>query len=197
MEIKMATAKVNGSDYTVQPNRKGSGAVNNGGVATRTGTSTKLNSVKISRFNTVVFASTVLDNSWADEAVSAGSFAYNNQKPVAKRVTTKLSGVSNTVLRSGADQPALVRSIAKQETIRSNRVTSAIRSNKYNRVTGAWDSGYPVVAVDNWFNPATNSSSSTTTDTAATPTRSRPGQLTYKLGNPVPVSNNDYKAKTG
>lgn len=193
----MATAKINGSDYSVQPNRKGSGSVNNGGVATRTGTSTKLSNVKTSRFNTAVFASTVLDNDSADEARSAGVFAYNNQKPVAKRVTTQLSGVNNSVLRSGASQPSLTRSIAKQETIRSNRVTTALRSNKYNRVTGAWDSGYPVVAVDNWFNPATNSSSSTTTDTAATPTRSRPGQLTYKSGNPVPVTNNDYKAKTG
>lgn len=193
----MATAKVNGTNYSVQPNIKGSGAVNNSGVATRTGTSTKLNNVKTSRFNTTVFASTVVDNSWADEAVSAGSFAYNNQKPVAKRVTTTLSGVSNNVLRSGADQPTLIRSIAKQEKVRSNRVTSALRSNKYNRVTGAWEAGYPVVAVDNWFNPATNTSSATTTDTAATPTRANPGQLTYKLGNPVPVSNNDYKAKTG
>ena len=196
MEIKMATAKVNGSNYSVQPNRKGSGAVNNGGVATKTGTSTKLNSVKISRFNTVVFASTVLDNDSADEAVSAGSFAYNNQRPVAKRLPSTRGGVSSTVLRSGASVPSLTRSIHKMETVRTRRLTAAIRANKYNRFTGEWDSGFPVVAADNWFNPATNSSSSTTTDTAATPTRSRPGQLTYKMGNPVPVSNNDYKAKT-
>lgn len=188
MEKKMATAKVNGTDYTVQPNVKGSGAVNNRGVAARAGTSTKLSNVRVSRFNTTVFASTVIDNSWADKAVSGGTFAYNNKRPVAERLTT--------VLRSGADTPALVRSIAKMETVRTNRVTAGIRANKFNRSTGSWDSGYPVVAVDNWFNPATNSSSATTTDKAATPTRSAPGQLTYKLGNPVPVTNNDYKSKT-
>lgn len=181
----MATAKVNGSDYTIQPNVKGSGAVNNRGVTTRAGTSTKLTNVRVSRFNTTVFASTVIDNSWADEAVSAGTFAYNNSKPVAKRSTSTLSGVSNTVLRSGADQPQLIRSIHKLETLRSNRVTSGIRANKFNRYTGAWDNGYPVVAVD-----------SLATDTAATPTRAAPGQLTYKLGQPVPVTDNDYKAKT-
>lgn len=182
----MAIAKVNGVDYTIQPNVKGSGAVNNRGVTTRAGTSTKLANVKVSRFNTTVFASTVLDNSWADEAVSAGSFAYNNVRPVGKRVTSTLSGVSNNVLRSGANQPRLIRSIHKLETLRTRRLTTAIRANKYNRVTGVWDNGFPVVAVD-----------SLSTDTAATPTRTAPGQLTYNIGRPVPVTNNDYKAKTG
>lgn len=186
MEIKMATAKINGVDYSVPPNVKNSGAVNNRGVAAKVGSSTKLTNVQVSRFNTTVFASTVIDNDWADEALSAGTFAYNNSKPVAPRVTTTLSGVSNTFLRSGADTPTLVRSIHKLETLRTRRLTTAIRANKYNRFTGAWDAGYPVVAVD-----------SLNSDTAATPTRSVPGQLTYKLGNPIPVSNNDYKAKTG
>lgn len=188
MEKKMATAKVNGTNYTIQPNVKGSGAVNNRGVAARAGTSTRLTNVRVSRFNTVVFASTVIDNSWADKAVSGGTFAYNNTKPVAERLTA--------ALLSGADTPSLVRSIAKMEVVRTNRVSAGIRANKFNRSTGSWEAGYPVVAVDNWFNPATNSSSSTTTDTAATPTRSAPGQLTYKLGNPVPVTDNDYKSKT-
>lgn len=181
----MATAKVNGTDYTVQPNRKGSGAVNNRGVTTRAGSSTTLANVTVSRVNTEVFASTVLDNSWADEALSGGTFAYNNKRPVAKRLTTTLSGVSNTVLESGADQPGLIRSIHKLEVLRSRRLTSAIRANKYNRVTGQWSAGYPVVAVD-----------TLETDTAATPTRDVPGQLTYKLGNPVPVTDNDYHRKT-
>lgn len=182
----MATAKINGSSYSVPPNRPASGAVNDRGVATRTGASSRLTNVSVSRHNTTVFASTVVDNSWADEAVSAGTFAYNNNKPVAKRYSSTLSGVSNTVLRSGADQPGLIRSIAKLEVLRTNRVTSAIRANKWNRYTGQFDAGYPVVAVD-----------SLATDTAATPTRAVPGQLTYKLGGVVPVTNNDYKAKTG
>jgi hypothetical protein len=182
----MATANTSGSDYTVPPNVKGSGAKNSGGASTRVSTTSLVDGVGVSRYNTGVFASTVLDNGSADEALSAGTFAYNNTRPVAKRSTTTLSGVSNTVLRSGADQPGLIRSIHKLEVLRTRRLTTALRANKYNRSTGAWDSGYPVVAVDTLG-----------TDTAATPTRSAPGQLTYKLGQPVPVSNNDYKAKTG
>jgi hypothetical protein len=182
----MATAKINGANYSLQPNMSGSGAKNSGGVTARAGNSSNLINVQVSRFNTTVFASTVLDNSWSDKAVSDGSFAYNNESPVAKRLTTILSGISNTVLRSGATQPGLIRSIHKLETLRSNRVTTGIRANKFNRYTGAWDNGFPVVAVD-----------SLSTDTAATPTRAVPGQLTYKLGNPIPVTNNDYKAKTG
>lgn len=181
----MATAKISGSDYTVPPNTRGSGARNAGGASTRVSTTSLVDGVSVSRYNTGVFASTVLDNGWADEAVSAGTFAYNNVKPVAKRVSTTLSGVSNTVLRSGADQPGLIRSIHKLEVLRTRRLTTALRANKYNRSTGNWDAGYPVVAVD-----------SLATDTAATPTRAVPGQLTYMSGS-TPVTNNDYKKKTG
>jgi len=181
----MATANTSGSDYTVPPNVKGSGAKNSGGASTRVSTTSLVDGVGVSRYNTGVFASTVLDNGSADEALSAGTFAYNNTRPVAKRVSTTLSGVSNTVLQSGADQPGLIRSIHKLEVLRSRRLTTALRANKYNRSTGAWDAGYPVVAVD-----------SLATDTAATPTRAVPGQLTYMSG-ANPVTNNDYKKKTG
>lgn len=182
----MATANVSGSNYTVPPNVKGSGARNSGGASARISTTSLLDGVGVSRYNSTVFASTVLDNGWANEAVSAGTFAYNNVKPVAKRVSTALSGVSNTVLQSGAAQPGLIRSIHKLEVLRTRRFTAAIRANKYNRYTGDWDAGYPVVAVD-----------TLATDNAANPSRSAPGQLTYKLGQPAPVTNNDYKAKTG
>lgn len=184
----MATAKVSGVDYSVPPNVKSSGAVNNRGTVTRGGSvaSGGLTNVGVSRYNTTVFASTVLDNAWADKALSGGTFAYNDQNGVGMRYTTELAGVSNTTLRSGADTPGLVRSIHKLEVYRTTKTASGIRANKFNRYTGDWDGGYPQVVTDT---PGT--------DTAATPTRTAPGQLTYKLGQPVPVSNNDYKAKTG
>ena len=184
----MATAKVSGVDYTIPPNAKSSGAVNNRGTVTRGGSlaSGKLTNVGVSRYNTDVFASTVLDNAVADKALSAGTFAYNDKDGVAMRTTTELAGVSNTTLRSGANTPGLIRSIHKHEVFRTTKTATGIRTNKYNRYTGAWDGGYPQVVTDT---PGT--------DTAATPTRNAPGQLTYKLGQPVPVSNNDYKAKTG
>ena len=34
-------------------------------------------------------------------------------------------------------------------------------------------------------------------DLAANPTRSAPGQLTYRTGARLPITNNDYKPKTG
>lgn len=179
----------NGSEYsTVPPNVKGSGAGGNGGAVTKGGTvaSNLLDSVGVSRYNTDVFGSTVLDNDWANEALSAGTFAYNNQDPIAKRITTTLAGsVSNDTLLSGAAVPENVRSIHKLEVLRTRRFTTAIRANKYNRYTGEWDGGYPAVAVD-----------TLATDNAANPTRSVPGRLTYKANALIPVDTT-YKAKNG
>lgn len=131
-----------------------------------------------------VFASVVVDNNSANKAVNAGTFAYNRQRPVAKKVTTQLGGVSNTVLRSGAAEPALVKSINKLETLRTRRFTTAIRENHYNRFTGQFDPNTPVVAVD-----------SLGMDTAAAPTKQLPGKLVFKTGAKVPVTSN-YKPKT-
>jgi hypothetical protein len=177
----MATSKVNGSAYTVPPNTQSSGSVNNRGVVARGGSvaSGKLTNVGVSRYNSTVFASTVLDNSWADKAVSAGTFAYGDRDGVAMRSTATLGGVSNTALLSGASVPSLMRSIHKLETLRTRRLTTAIRANKYNRFTGQFEAGFPVVAVD-----------SLATDNAATPTRGAPGRIVYKLGQPVPFSQN-------
>lgn len=181
----MATAKVNGSDYTLPPNRKASGSQNNHGSAAKIGSaSSTLSTVSVTRYNTEVFASTVLDNDWADKAVSGGTFAYNDRDGVGMRYTTELAGVSNTALKSGASVPALTEGIHRLRTLRTRRFTTAIRANKYNRYTGQFEAGYPVVAVD-----------SLATDNAATPTRDVPGQLVYKLGQPVPVSV-DYKPES-
>lgn len=180
-------ADVSGADYSSVPtNAKSSGAKDNGGAVTRGGTvaSGKLDNVDVSRYDAGVFGSTVLDNGVADKAVDAGIFANNTQVPIAPRITNMLGGVENDVLISGANVPSLTRSIHKLETLRSRRFTTAIRQNKYNRVTNTWEAGYPVVAVD-----------SLAVDGAATPSRDVPGSVVYKLGNSVPVSAN-YKPKT-
>jgi hypothetical protein len=183
----MATAKKTGVAYTVPPNTTGSGAVNNRGSAARVGSSSSvLSNVVVSRDQTSIFGSTALDDSYSDKAVSAGTFRYNSQRPVGMRVSSSLAGVANTALRSGAGVPSQTRSINKRESFKVVRTATAIRTNKYNRYTNTFENGFPVSATET---PGS--------DTAATPTRSAPGQLTYKLGQPVPVSNNDYKAKTG
>ena len=177
----MATSKVNGSAYSVPPNTRSSGSVNNHGVVARGGSvaSGKLTNVGVSRYNSTVFASTVIDNGWADKAVSAGVFAYGDRDGVAMRSTSTIGGLSNAVLLSGASVPSLMRSIHKLEVLRTRRFTTAIRANKYNRFTGQFEAGYPVVAVD-----------SLASDSAATPTRGVPGQIVYKLGQPVPFTQN-------
>ena len=95
------------------------------------------------------------------------------------RSTSTIGGLSNAVLLSGASVPSLMRSIHKLEVLRTRRFTTAIRANKYNRFTGQFEAGYPVVAVD-----------SLASDSAATPTRGVPGQIVYKLGQPVPFTQN-------
>lgn len=174
----MATQQVNGSAVTATSTNNKGGAVVNGG------TTTLLDNVDLGYSNVGVFGTAVIDNDSANKALSAGTFSYNNDSPIAKRVTTTLSGVTNTVLRSGADQPGLIRSIHKLETLRTRRLTTAIRAGYWNIYSGSFTTP-PTVAVD-----------SLSTDEAATPTRSVPGELTYKTGAPTPVNDN-YKAKTG
>ena len=174
----MATQQVNGSAVTSSSTKNVGGAVLNGG------NTTILDSLDLGYSDVGVFGSSVVDGSDTDKALSAGTFSYNNQKPVAKRVTETLSGVANTTLQSGAAQPGLVRSIHKLEVLRTRRLTTAIRAGYWNIYSGSWTTN-PTVAVD-----------SLATDEAATPTRSVPGELVYKTGAKVPVQAN-YKAKTG
>ena len=174
----MATQTVSGGAVTSASTK------NNHGTAKNVGASASvLSNQALGGSNVGVFGSTVVDNSSADKALSAGTFKYENQSPISKRVTTSLSGVANSYLRSGAAVPGLVRSIHKLEILRTRRLTTAIRAGNWNIYTGAF-SPAPTVAED-----------TLATDQAATPTRSVPGELVYKTGAPVPVQDN-YKAKT-
>lgn len=158
--------------------------VNNGGVAKNVGTSSVLDNVTLGDNNVGVFGSTVVDGSDTDKALSAGTFAYNNEDPIAKRVTTSLATVSNTVLRSGALVPSLIRSINKRESFKVVRTATAIRAGYWNIYSGTWST------------PPTSTTESPGTDNAANPTRSVPGELVYRTGAKLPVRD-DYKSKTG
>jgi hypothetical protein len=126
--------------------------------------------------------SVVVDGADTDEAVSAGTFAYNNDRPVAKRVTDSLSGVSNNFLLSGAGRPDLIQSVHKIEGIRTRRVATAVRAGYWNIYSGTWSTN-PTNANDSF-----TGSDSTANDYAARVSRSFPGNLTYKLGNPAVVT---------
>lgn len=161
---------------------------NNGGAAINAGTDFELNPVLGSRINSSrndlgAFGSTVVENINNVAALTGGIFGQLNDI-VGKRLSDTLAGtVSNTTLLSGALVPGLIRSIHKLEVLRTRRVTTAIRAGYWNEVTGTWSTN-PTNAVD-----------TLATDDAANPTRSVPGELTYKTGAPVPVQD-DYKAKT-
>jgi hypothetical protein len=253
MEITMSTATSAGADYTVPPNVKGSGASNNHGAATRVGSSSSnFTNVSTARTQRELHGSTVIDGENTDEALSASVIAYNNQRPVGMRVSSTVSGQSNTALLSGANVPGAIRSIHKREAYKVNKIATAYRNGYWNPSYGkfqtygtysrtgftvtvtaarhglasndyvyldftsgaATDGRFQVTVSDaNTFTVTHTATGSTTgnvtvkgpaygtespgTDTAATPTRANPGQLTYKGGAPLPVTNNDYKAKTG
>ena len=175
----MAATQVDGTSITSSSTR------NNHGVATRVGTSSNLASQAISGNKLAAFASTVVDDANSAKANNSGSFAVVNPSPIAMRVTTALAGVSNTTLISGADSPQLVDSIHERTTLNTRKFTAAIRANKYNPTTNAFDGGYPQTATDDMG-----------TDNAANPTRATPGRITFKEPAPLPNSEN-YSAKTG
>lgn len=179
----MATQQVNGDPVTAASTKNDGGSTLNGG------TTSVLNSVDLGYSDVGVFGSSVIDGDSADKALSAGVFSYNNEKPIAKRITTELAGgVSNTVLQSGAAQPGLVRSIHKLEVLRTRRLTTAIRAGYWNIYTGQFSTP-PTVAVD-----------TLATDDAANPTRGVPGELQYIAGDTdhtiLKPEMDEYKPKT-
>jgi hypothetical protein len=184
----MANAKVDGSAYSVPPNRSASGSDNDGGViaGVKGGTiaSGKFSKVSVTRTNQDVFASTPYNGDDADKAISAGSFAHDHPRGLILTSTTEIAGQDSSVLKSAGSTPVLTTSINKIESVSTVKTASGIRSNKYNRYTGAWDSGYPQTSTDSLGN-----------DEAARPSRSVPGELVYNLGT-TPVQVN-YPAKNG
>lgn len=181
----MSTANTSGADYSTPPNLKNSGSVNNGGTSTRVSSNSVLRNVAVSKDQTGVFASTVVNGADTDPAVGVGTFAHNHVKPITARVTTEIANVASSALANTGNNPAQLRSINKRESYKSNGVATAMRAGYFNLFTGKFS---PVPTPVN-ENPGT--------DVAANPTRSAPGDLVFRTGAKLPVRNYDYKAKTG
>lgn len=192
MPFTVVASDYAGVDYAGPTNVSGSGAGGAGGsfsgkgvVGSGVSQGSKLDTVSVSRYNSDVFGSTVLDNGSADKVESSLPFAKNNNRPVG----TKVPGV----LQNAANYPALTRSIHYAQTctagtcaqgVRTYKLATAIRANYYNRFTGAFTVAVPV-SIDG-MGP----------DAAAVPTRAIPGTLTYMpLFNGIPKTTN-YVAKT-
>ena len=70
---------------------KGSGSTDNdGGAVLSGGTTTVLTRATLGQMESI--DNKPVDGADADKALSAGTFAFDNNSPVAKRVTTTLSG---------------------------------------------------------------------------------------------------------
>lgn len=135
----MPVYKISASaDFTVPPNVRFSGAVNNRGVATRVGTSSaNLGNVTVSRsqFN---IGSVVLDTEDTDPALNGTVIAFRNQRPIAKRLTSSLAGQANTFMLSGADVPGQNRSIAKREAYKVSKTSTATRNGNWDAYAGKY-----------------------------------------------------------
>ena len=187
----MATVQVNGSSLTSTPYGSFSEAKNDNGTMKANGSSASnvMDQVKtvvgpVDAFGSKVVEDSVTIRDYAGKAVSGGTFAHNHTKPISSLITDELAGVSNNAIKTPGNDADVIRSINKLETLRTRRFTSAVRANKYNRVTNQFDAGFPVVAAD-----------SLASDHAANPTQSVPGELTYMRGSATPYNDN-YKAKT-
>lgn len=183
----MAEKQVNGSSVTA------TSTDNNGGATFGLGAdATNMKNVSQGRTNLDVFASTVIDGSNTDKAVSAGTFAFDNQRGVMRRVTTEVAGgVSAPADLLSGSSDINRRKFHSIESQTYSNIGSGIRAGNWNQYTGAFDPA--LVATSGDFHSADGGS---TIDEAVNVGRSAPGQLVYKTGAKVPVLD-DYEAKNG
>lgn len=171
---------------------------NNGGtVKANGGSGGTFRTSPTNRQPSLVFGSTPVDNDDADKAVDDGDFAYDNQRPVSKKVTSILAGgVSANFMLSGAGDPTNIKSIHKIEALTTRKLTTAIRDNRWNEYSGEFDPGYPEVQFDVFYSirDLGIGLEGSVIDDAANPSRVNPGDLTYTQGT-TPVSTN-YPTKT-
>lgn len=198
----MATAQVNGSATTISEYGYVVEASNNHGTIRANGTSASnvVENVKTVRpvvdaFGSKVVEDTVTEKDYAGKAVAAGTFAHNHTKPISSLITDELAGVSTNAIKTPGNDSDVIRSINKVENQKSVLFTKAIRENKYNRYTGAFDAGYPAAQTITPWNITTNATGNSASDDSANPTQSVPGELTYMRGSKTPYNDN-YKAKT-
>lgn len=191
----MATVQSNGSSAVTATS-----TVNNAGTALAGGTSAStVDKLALGKsFTGGVFASTPVDDADADKALSGGTFAFDGGRGAIQRVTETLAGVSKPFLVNAADDTVHSRSIARQEQVSTVRTTTSIRAGDFNPF-GIADqrsnfSSAPTAAVDDHYSISAVGTQTASSDTAASPTRSAPGEFSFMYGNPVPDSK-DYSAK--
>jgi len=98
-----------------------------------------------------------------------------------------------TKLRSGGN--TVRDSIHRKMLVRGTLTATSLRANKWNQITGAWDSGYPIADTSGLYSISANdNTTSGEADQAALPSGAIPGELVYKEPKLTPVQD-DYKAR--
>ena len=168
------------SIYNAQPNN--TVIDNNSGTGINLGDSSVLDSIG-QGLEASATGSVVVNGDDVDPALVGGEFAYSHRKPVAKRISTELGGLSNDALLSGASRPELTKGIHKLESIITRRQSTSFRNGDFNIYTGKYVIA-PVTPTD-IFHKAIGSVGFI--DTAANASRSNTGKLVYLVG-PKPSS---------
>jgi len=186
----MPTVQSNGSSAVTATS-----TVNNAGTALGAGTSAStIDNLALGKsFTGSAFASTPIDDGNADKALGGGTFAFNGGSGAIQRVTESLAGVQKTFLLNAAGDTVHDRSIARQELVKTTNIASGIREGNWNTFSGVFNPAL-VSTTDQFFSISADDFQSGSSDTAATPTRSAPGEFSFNYGNPVPDSK-DYSAK--
>jgi len=157
---------------------------------------TKWSNVALGEGNRVVTVPS--GTAWVHGPFGAG--AYNGGDHVIRRATTDIAGVSNNIMLFGASNSAERSTVHQVAAQRSLQYKAAIRTNKWNSVSGAWEAGFPEVVQSGYWSQEVDQDVSTVliasgVDQEATVSGGRPGEFTYRDGSPNPV-NADYPQNT-
>lgn len=127
------------------------------------------------------------DVAFTSKAVSAGAFAYEGNRPIAKRHSTTIGGVANTTLRSGAADWGFTKNFANFDiTFKTYRVTTAIRGN---------NAFHPISGV--FISAVTNATDTFVFDNEGSVSRTNAGEYQAKGGKPNPVLYDYLTKKNG
>ena len=141
-------------------------------------------------------------------AKGSGTFAFNNQRGLIKRVTTSINNVSNETLASGgigkgARTNSSIGGLEEYYPLphysfnEDGSILAKINSPGGVNASTGWD------ASTKFIDPAQAGGATASTDSAANPTRAIPGELVYtatskaRSGALAVPKQDDYKEKTG
>lgn len=134
----------------------------------------------------------------ADGAVA--SHPFNTGTEIQMIASSTVAGQTELSIQGGGSNSSNVsRSLNQATTVNNKYSKTALRNNKWNEVTGEFDSGFPEVGSTGAFNVGVGVENSSTletsgTDVSANPTQSQPGRMTFQKGTNTPF-NTGYAAK--